>query len=173
MQRISQETVLAMRQWVVERWPTAHNNSAPEMGTTKNWAHQGALLRTNPRCGTCWGMLQAEGREGGLGQDGGGTGTRVSVAEELETAGGSWEAVLLATLSQLSKLLAMCTGGAAGTWKQLRRRREVRQDRRGGRGGRAVQQWRRKLRSYVHQQRCGRVANNVEAGVEEPHGEAV
>ena len=91
--------------------------------------------------------------------------------EELEEAGGSWEAMLLAALSQLSKLLAMCTEGAAGTWRQLRRRRKVRQGRRGGRGGRAVQQWWRQLRSYVHQQRCEWMKAKAEAGVEELQGE--
>ena len=54
-------------------------------------------------------MLQAEGRGGGLGQDGGDIETRIGVVEELGVAGGSWEAMLLAmllaVLLQLSKLL--------------------------------------------------------------------
>ena len=45
------------------------------------------------------------------------------MVEEVEEAGDSWEAMLLATLLQLCKLLAMNTGGATGTCRQLRRRR--------------------------------------------------
>ena len=87
--------------------------------------------------------------------------------------GGTCEAVLLAAVLQLSKLLAMCTGGAAGTWRQLRRRRwEVRQGRIGGRGGNAAQQWWRQLRNYVHQQRCGWVKGNKKASAEELQGAA-
>ena len=77
-----------------------HNNGAPKMRATGNWTHQGALLRTNPRCGTCWGVLQAEGR-GRVGQgqgDEGGRGDGVQLSKQVEEAGGSWEAMLLAAL---------------------------------------------------------------------------
>ena len=61
--------------------------------------------------------------------------TRTGAMEELEESGDNWEGTLLATLLQL----ALHTGGATGTWRQLRRRRgKVRQARGGGRGGRAV-----------------------------------
>ena len=60
LQRTPQEAVpkptlvgISMGQWVVERWPTVHSNSAPKMGAARIWAHQGALLRINPRCGAC------------------------------------------------------------------------------------------------------------------------
>ena len=88
LQRTPQEAVLkftlvgstSMGQWVVERWPTVQRNSAPKMGAARIWARQEALLRVTPRCGSRWGVLQAEGRERGLGQDdegsGGGTGDR-------------------------------------------------------------------------------------------------
>ena len=70
-----------------------HSNGAPKMGAARNLAHAGALLRITPRCGTCWGVLQAlaEGREGGLGRDVGVNGTRAGarVLEELEVAGGT------------------------------------------------------------------------------------
>ena len=62
-----------------------HSNNAPKVGAARKWALQGALLRINPRCGTCWGVLQAEGRKGGLGRDVEVNGTRVG---ELEVAGG-------------------------------------------------------------------------------------
>ena len=67
-------------------------------------------MRISPRCGTR-GALQAEGSVGvGQGQGGKGTGAqRSEEVEELEEAGGSWEASLLAALPQLSKLLA-CSG---------------------------------------------------------------
>ena len=84
--------------------------------------------------------------------------------ERLEVAGDSWEATLL----QLCKLLAMHTGGATGTWGQLRRRRrKVKQAKGGGKRGRAVQEWRRLLRSYLHQQRRRRQQREMEAEVEE------
>ena len=92
-------------------------------------------------------------------------------------AGGSWRAmllaVLLAVLLQLGRLLAMHAGSiVAGTWKLLRRRWKTRRGRGGGRGGSAVQQWWRQLRSYVHQQQCGRRQTSVEAGLEEAQGGA-
>ena len=67
----------------------------------------------------------------------------------------------------------MHTGGATGTWRQLRGRRrgEVRQPRRGDKGGRAAQQWWRLMRSYIHQQRCRRQQNEVVAEVEVEKGE--
>jgi len=93
--------------------------------------------------------------------------------EWLEEAGGSWKAMLLAALLQLGKLLTMHAGGvAAGTWRLLRRRWKVRQGRRGGRGGNAVQQWWRQLRSYVHQQQCGRMKERKGASAEELQGAA-
>ena len=59
LQRTSQEAVLkstlvgsnSIGQWVAERWPTVHNNRAPKIRAAQIWAHQGALLRINPRCG--------------------------------------------------------------------------------------------------------------------------
>ena len=70
--------------------------------------------------------------------------------KELEGAGGSWEAMLLAALLQLAKMLTMRAGGAAaGAWRLMRRRWKAKQGRSGGRGGSAVQQWWRQLRSYV------------------------
>ena len=45
MQRMSQEAVGGMGQWVVETWPTVHSNNAPKMGAVRNLAHAGALLR--------------------------------------------------------------------------------------------------------------------------------
>ena len=92
--------------------------------------------------------------------------TALEELEEVEEAGGSLKAMLLALLLQLCKLLAMHSGGATCTWRQLRRRR-VRQGRRGGRGGSAVQQWWRQLRSYAHQRRCGWVRGNKGDSAEE------
>ena len=91
--------------------------------------------------------------------------------KKVEEARESWETALLATLLQLCKLLAMHTGGATGTWRQLGRSRgTVRQARGGGKGGRAVQQWWRLPRSYIHQQRCRRQQKWVEPEVEDAHG---
>ena len=105
--------------------------------------------------------------------NGGGNETNTGVVEELEEAQDNWKTTLLAILLQLCKLLALHTGGATGTWRQLRRRRgKVRQARGGDRGDRAVQQWWRLLRSYIHQQRCRRQQKGLEAKVEEAHGGA-
>ena len=46
LQRTSQEAVLAMGQWVVERWPTMHSNSASKMGAARNWVLRGIARRT-------------------------------------------------------------------------------------------------------------------------------
>ena len=57
--------------------------------------------------------------------------TALEELEEVEEAGDSWKAMLLAILLQLCELLAMHTGGATGTWRQLRWwRRRVGQGRR-------------------------------------------
>ena len=93
--------------------------------------------------------------------------------KELEAAGGSWEAMLLAALLQLVKMLTLRAGGAAaGAWRHTRRRLRVSQGRRGGKGGRALQQWWRQLRSYIHQSRSWRRQMSVEAELEEVQGEA-
>ena len=102
-----------------------------------------------------WDVLQTEGRQGGFGQDGGDTETRAGVVEELEIAGGSWEAMLLAALSQSYVLLAMHSGGAAGTWRHWKRRRRRRNFSKGGRGSTTIQRWWMQLRSIAHQNRCG------------------
>ena len=104
--------------------------------------------------------------------NGGGNGTRTGVVKELEVAGDSWEATLLAILLQLCELLAVHAGGATGTWRQLGRRKgKVRQTRGGGNGGRAVQQWWRLMRSYIHQQRCRKQQKEVIDVVEGAQGE--
>jgi hypothetical protein len=83
---------LAMGQWVVERWPTVHSNRAPKMGAARNWVLRGhcqadptGVLFGSTLCSRTRGVLQAEDREGGLGQDVEATGARV---DELEVAGG-------------------------------------------------------------------------------------
>ena len=61
-------------QWVVERWPTVHSNRAPRMGAARNWVLRGhcqagpsGFLSGSTLCSRTRGVLQAEGREGGLG----------------------------------------------------------------------------------------------------------
>ena len=77
--------------------------------------------------------------------------------ERLETAEGSWKAVLLSVLSQLSMLLAMRFRGAADTWRHWKRGRSGRRRNviKGGRGGTTVQQEWMQLSSIAHQGRCG------------------
>ena len=93
LQRTSQGAVLAMGQWVVERWPTVHSNRAPKMGAVRNWVLRGrcqacpsGFLSGSTLCYRTRGVLQAEGREGGLGHDVEVTGVK---AGELEVAGGT------------------------------------------------------------------------------------
>ena len=77
LQRTSQGAGWAMGQWVVERWPTMHSNSASKMGAARNWVLRGhcqadptGFLSGSTLCSRTRGVLQAEGREGGLGQEG-------------------------------------------------------------------------------------------------------
>ena len=92
--------------------------------------------------------------------------------KSVPVTGGDWMAVLLASLWQLSKLLAMHAGGvAADTGRLMKGRKEAKRGRRGGRGGSAVQQWWRQMRSNAHQQRCGWRQMCVEAGLEQACGE--
>ena len=72
-------------------------------------------------------------------------------------AGGSWEAVLLTVLSQLSMLLATRSGGAAGTWRHWKRERRRRRRNviKGDTEGTSIQQWWLQLCNIVHQDRCG------------------
>ena len=107
-------------------------------------------------CSRTRGVLQAEGRVG-IGQGQGDSEPQASVVVELEAAGGSWKAMLLAVLSQLSMLLALRSGGAAGIWRHWKRERRRRRNNviKGGRGGTAVQQWWMQLCSIAHQDRCG------------------
>ena len=54
--------------------------------------------------------------------------------KSVPVTGGDWMAVLLASLWQLSKLLAMHAGGvAADTGRMMKGRKEAKRDRRGGR----------------------------------------
>ena len=113
LQRTSQGAVLAMGQWAVEKCPTVHSNSAPKMGAARNWVLRGhcqacpsGFLSGSTLCSRTRVVLQAEGRVGiGQGQDD--WEPRASVVVDLEAAGGSWEATLLAVLSQLYMLLAI------------------------------------------------------------------
>ena len=93
LQRMSQRAGWAMWQWVVERWPTMHSNSASKMGAARNWVLRGhcqagpsGFLSGSTLCSRTRGVLQAEGREGGLGHVVGATKTR---AGGLEVAGGT------------------------------------------------------------------------------------
>ena len=191
LQRTSQGAGLAMGQWVVERWPTMHSNSASKMGAARNWVLRGdcraetGFLSGSTLCSRTRGVLQAEGRvrlwqwsdqlvlmdsqcgvqphwprpppvyKGPQQWDDGAQ--RREQVENLEVAGGSWEAMLLAILSQLYMALATRARGAAGSGRRWRRerRRARNSGNRGGKGGTAVQQWWRNLRSTAHLDRCG------------------
>ena len=154
LQRTSQGAGLAMGQWVVERWPTMHSNSASKMGAARNWVLRGdcwaetGFLSGSTLCSRTRGVLQAEGRvrlwqwsdqlvlmdsqcgvqphwprpppvyKGPQQWDDGAQ--RREQVENLEVAGGSWEAMLLAILSQLYMALATRARGAAGSGRRWR-----------------------------------------------------
>ena len=130
MQRTSQTSPWGwgstMGQWVVERWPTVHSNSAPKMGAARNWVLRGHCRSSDPTglaglqplavgLGACCRQRAELGV--GQGQGDGGTGVFPCGVEELEVAGDSWQTIVL--LARQPGVEVEWLEEAGGSWKAM------------------------------------------------------